>query len=368
MVALGLFHTIWLILFFNKKSSLFQKATTTVFLGALSIWTIHPDLVFAGLFNFNSATAEAPRSPSLQNLPILQAHLSPMLLAQADRITPITDDDSLSAPFSLYDEENIILPERDEITTYVVKSGDTLSGIAEKYEISPNTIRWANNIPIKAGIKIGQELLILPITGIRHKVNKGDTLATIAKKYKSDADDIASFNGLESGEKLTAGTYLIIPNGEMNIPTEKITVKEPKTRANLPSAPSTTNNVLDGYFIKPVVNGILTQGYHDRYNALDISLPRGQAIGAPILAAADGVVIVAKPSGWNGAYGQMVIIQHDNGIQTLYAHLSSVKVSTGQHVSQGQVIGGMGNTGRSTGPHLHFEVRGAKTPMLYSKR
>ena len=91
-------------------------------------------------------------------------------------------------------------------------------------------------------------------------------------------------------------------------------------------------------------------------------------MGAPILAAASGTVIVAKSSGFNGGYGEMIIIQHDNGTQTLYAHLSSVKVSVGQQVNRGDVIGGMGSTGRSTGPHLHFEVRGAITPMLYTKR
>jgi murein DD-endopeptidase MepM/ murein hydrolase activator NlpD len=294
-----------------------------------------------------------------------------MLLAQVDNTDPITDDDTMTVPFSLYDMEDVIVPEKDTISTYKVQAGDSLSEIADRYGVSPNTIRWANNIPPKAGIKVDQDLLILPITGIRHKVSKGDTLASVAKRYKSDVDDIASFNGLESGEKLTIGEYIIVPNGEMNIPTEQIKVKLPKASTTSSNKSSSNNSqpVSGGYYARPVVNGILTQGYHDQYHALDISLPRGQAMGAPILASAPGTVIVAKSSGFNGGYGEMVIIQHDNGTQTLYAHLSSVKVSVGQQVDRGQVIGGMGSTGRSTGPHLHFEVRGAKTPMMgYTRR
>ena len=291
-----------------------------------------------------------------------------MLLAQVDDTETITDDDTMSAPFSLYDEKDIVIPDRETISTYVVQTGDTISEIADKFDVSINTIKWANNIAPKGSIKVGQTLAILPITGVRHKVAKGDTLASIAKRYKSDADDIASFNGLESGEKLTAGESIIVPDGEMNIPTEQIKKKPTKpTNGKTPLVNVQVSS--SGYYSKPVVNGILTQGYHDQYHALDISLPRGQAMGAPILAAAPGTVIVAKPSGFNGGYGQMIIIQHDNGTQTLYGHLSSVRVSVGQQVNRGDVIGGMGSTGRSTGPHLHFEVRGAVTPMMgYSKR
>ncbi len=338
------------------------------FLGSLSIWIIHPDLVFAGLFS-SPVAASAPKSESVQTLPILEAKKwSPMLLAQVEDTDTITDDDTLSAPFSLYDAENVVVPDRDTISTYVVQSGDTISGIADRFDVSINTIKWANNIAPKGSIKVGQTLTILPITGIRHKVAKGDTLASIAKRYKSDADDIASFNGFESGEKLTAGEYIIVPNGEMNIPTEQI--KKTLVKSSNGKTPLVNIQVsASGYYSKPVVNGILTQGYHDQYHALDISLPRGQAMGAPILAAAPGTVLVAKPSGFNGGYGQMIIIQHDNGTQTLYGHLSSVKVSVGQHVDRGDVIGGMGSTGRSTGPHLHFELRGGTTPMFdYKKR
>jgi murein DD-endopeptidase MepM/ murein hydrolase activator NlpD len=366
-----LFIPLWLINYFKKNS--FKKSVWIVVIGNFvvigGLVTI-PKLVSAGLFS-SSVQAFNIRSESLQTLPILESKMSPMNLRAVGGPEPITDEDSLTSPFSLYDSEDVVIPERDTISTYVVQAGDSLSEIADRYGVSSNTIRWANNIPAKTGIKVGQNLLILPITGIRHKVAKGDTLASIAKRYKSDADDIASFNGLESGEKLTAGEYIIVPDGEMNIPTEQIKTKTVKvsTTSSNKSSSSDTQQVSGGYYSKPVIGGILTQGYHDRYHALDISLPRGQAMGAPILAAAPGTVIVAKSSGFNGGYGEMVIIQHDNGTQTLYAHLSSVKVSVGDQVNRGQVIGGMGSTGRSTGPHLHFEVRGDKTPMMgYTRR
>lgn len=348
-----------------------RKSISWVIFGGLLGFTgiIIPVTVSAGLFS-SSVLASNTRSENIQTLPILEAKKwSPMLLATVIDSDPIIDQDSITNQSDLYTIDDIEIPENDEITTYTVTEGDSLSEIAGQFGVSTNTIRWANNMTAKETVKVGQKLVILPITGVRHKVIKGDTLASVAKKYKSESNDIASFNGLEPGEKLVAGDFIIVPNGEINIPTEQIK-KKVTTSTNVKKI--TSNNdvqpVSSGYYSKPVSGGILTQGYHDQYHALDISLPRGQAMGAPILAAAPGTVIVAKPSGYNGGYGQMVIIQHDNGTQTLYAHMSSVKVSVGDQVGRGEVLGGMGSTGRSTGPHLHFEVRGAKTPMLYTKR
>lgn len=347
---------------YTRPSSLL-KITSGAIIIVLTIWITRPDIVFAGFFKFTSAQTDTPRSESPQNLPIMQSHLSPMLLAQADITNPIIDEDAMSAPFSLYDEASLVIPERDTITTYVVQPGDTISQIADDNGVSINTIKWANKIPPKGTIKVGERLVILPITGVIAKVSKGDTLASIAKKYKADADDIASFNGLESGEKLTAGSQIIIPDGEISVPTEQITHSGGKSHANIPQAPTGQADT-SGYYTKPVAGGILTQGYHDRYHAVDISIPGGHATGTPILAAASGTVIVANGSGWNGGYGELTIIQHDNGTQTLYAHQSKVLVNVGDHVEQGQKIGEIGSTGRSTGPHLHFELRGGLTPKF----
>lgn len=110
--------------------------------------------------------------------------------------------------------------------------------------------------------------------------------------------------------------------------------------------------------MRPLRGGVKSQGIHG-YNGIDIAAP----VGTPILASADGAVILARTSGYNGGYGLYVVIKHNNGTQTLYAHMSRVNVSVGQTVTQGEVIGAVGNTGRSTGPHIHFEVRGARNPF-----
>ncbi len=261
----------------------------------------------------------------------------------------MTDDEALvpnTTPVADTKEaEKIVSASPDDISIYTVREGDTLGQIAEMFGISPNTIRWANDIDVKGTVKPGQELIILPISGIKHKVAKGDTFASIAKKYKADAREISLFNGIEEGEALAVGTEIIIPNGEeMEAPTE---TKKPTTKG----APS--KEAPNGYYIKPV-KGVKTQGVHDRYKAIDI----GAKTGTAVWAMASGRVMVVKPTtAYNGGYGGLVIIGHDNGTQTLYAHLSSISVKQGQTVKQGDVIGGVGSTGRSTGPHLHVEIR-----------
>lgn len=334
--------------------------------------------VSAGLFN-SSAQASISRSESLQTLPILQAKLSPMLLTSVGGPDPITDGDTLTGEsFDLYDIENVFIPERETVSTYVVKTGDTLSQIADQFGVSTNTIRWANNIPAKGTITVGQRLTILPITGVRHTVQKGDTLASLAKKYKADTSEIASYNSLETNESLKIGETILIPDGEIifsqsqiaqgkttssnTVATNAGKSSEAQYRTVMAKVAneSKSKTAPKGYFIRPV-KGIKTQGFHGPYNAVDIGAP----VGTPIVAAADGTVILAKASGWNGGYGGLTIIQHDNGSQSLYAHQSKVIVEVGQKVSQGQKIGELGNTGRSSGPHLHLEFRGVKTPILY---
>ena len=113
-----------------------------------------------------------------------------------------------------------------------------------------------------------------------------------------------------------------------------------------------------GYYLRPISGGTRTQGIHG-FNAVDLAA----SVGTPIMASASGKVIISKNSGWNGGYGNYIVIEHPNGTQTLYAHASKVIVFSGQSVVQGQVIGYVGSTGRSTGAHVHFEIRGAKNPF-----
>lgn len=236
------------------------------------------------------------------------------------------------------------------ISTYIVENGDTIASIATKYGISSNTILWANQLTKKSKLKVGQTLVILPISSVKHKVVKGDTIEKIAKKYNGDVDEIISYNGLEDG-KLVIGETVIIPDGEM--PVAVVTPKTTKGKTSKYSGPEVA-----GYFIHPAPGTRRSQGLHG-HNGIDMA----GAVGTPIRAAAGGTVIVASVGGWGGGYGSYVVIKHNNGTQTLYGHLSRVSVRVGQSVSRGETIGLLGNTGRSTGPHLHFEVRGAKNPF-----
>lgn len=213
---------------------------------------------------------------------------------------------------------------------------------------------WANDL--KNGvIREGQVLVILPVNGVRHIVKKGDTLASIAKSYKGEVDEIADFNNLSISSPLVVGEEILVPNGKLAVTLSTSVSSGSKTTSTLRG---TGGPELFGYYIRPVFGGTISQGLHG-YNGVDLAAPRGTTI----VASAKGVVIISRGSGWNGGYGNYVVIQHPNGTQTLYAHLSSVVAREGSEVEQGQLIGYSGSTGKSTGPHLHFEIRGAKNPF-----
>lgn len=243
---------------------------------------------------------------------------------------------------------------RGEIVKYTVKQGDTASSIANQFGISTNTILWANNLHSSSIIKPGNTLEILPISGVKHASSAGDTLEAIAKKYEASEEEIAYYNGLSLSGSLLANTTVIVPGGALP---DSMRAK-PKTIAAAKKAPTyATAGVSSGYFIYPAAGH--NWGRIHASNGIDIS----NAKGGPIYAAASGKIILADGSGYNGGYGKYIKIQHPNGVVTLYGHLSKIYVSNGQSVEQGAVIGMMGNTGRSTGTHLHFEVRGAKNPL-----
>lgn len=243
--------------------------------------------------------------------------------------------------------------ESGHISIYVVREGDTLSQIADMFGVSINTIRWANDIGKNTSIQPGETLVILPISGVQHTVAEGDTLSSIADEYDGDLDEIANYNGLHTDAPLSVGSTIVIPNGEIATPV----APAPEPTYSAPT-PSTSGPTYDGYYIRPINGGVRSQGLHG-YNAVDLAT----YYGAQIFAAASGDVIVSRRGGWNGGYGNYLVIRHDNGTQTLYAHASQIIVSAGQHVVQGQVVGYIGCTGRCTGPHVHFEVRGARNPF-----
>lgn len=253
---------------------------------------------------------------------------------------------------------------RDQVEEYQVQEGDTMSGIANKFGISVDTIRWENNLASVNSIKPGQTLRILPVTGVKHVVGRGETIYTISKKYGANSQAVVDFpfNTFVDNETfaLAVGQDLIVPDGEK--PNE-ITVPNPNRylAQRTPDAGAVTGT---GRFAWPL-SGRLTQGFSLYHRGIDIAT----AMGMPIKAADAGTVVVA---GWpdNSGYGMRVILDHGNGYQTWYAHLSKTSVVVGQRVNRGDVIGLEGSTGRSTGPHLHFEIRlnGAhQSPMTHLK-
>ncbi|MDP3795308.1 MAG: M23 family metallopeptidase [bacterium] len=239
--------------------------------------------------------------------------------------------------------------ERSEIVTYVVESGDNASSIAAQFGITVPTLLSANNLTERSVLKIGSELIILPVSGVQHKVRSGETIATIAKKYQANIEEIIDFNDLPESGDIFVGDTIIIPGGK---------VPPPPPPARPGSYPRVTQpQVASGFFLVPASGRNF--GRLHSFNGVDIA----SSCGTPIVAAAAGTVVVADASGWNGGYGLYVRIRHANGVETLYGHLKTVLTTAGSMVGQGDLIGYMGTTGRSTGCHVHFEVRGARNPF-----
>lgn len=243
-----------------------------------------------------------------------------------------------------------------EITEYVVQDGDTLSSIAKHFDISLNTLLWANDLTSSSLLKLGQKLVVLPTSGVLHHVKNGDTLSDIARTYKSTAEKIVTFNNLTTEGDIYVGDILIVPDGVMPAPTSYVSQWVP---------------IASSYFICPIAAPCrVTQGLH-WYNAIDFS--HGKC-GEPVYAAAAGQVVKVKltssVSKWAfGGAGNTIAIQHPNGVVSNYGHVQNSFVSVGDYVSQGQIIAlvggayGMPGSGNSTGCHVHFGVSGAKNPF-----
>lgn len=373
-----------------------QRSTYSIILAVFIVTGLYASFVstssadvislLSGVFN-NASVGSIPeieqvRVKNLQTMPLLAASINPTAQDTSASSSEVTGDlqaTSLVDGKALTNENSSVtngpagVHEKDptysdRISIYTVRKGDTLEQVAKMYNVSPSTILWANDMKKGSVLKPDQVITILPISGIKYTVKKGDTLASVAKKYKSDTDEIASFNNLDNSAVLAIGDEIIIPDAEGDTQTDNTSTKSTKDTKKggakggkkFAQGGNAGSHMVDpaGYLTRPINGGIRTQGIHG-HNGVDLA----SSYGTPILAAASGQVLVVKTGGWDGGYGNYAVIQHPNGLQTLYGHMSTVLVSVGQHVDQGQQIGKMGNTGESTGVHLHFEVRGGKNPF-----
>jgi LysM repeat protein len=264
-----------------------------------------------------------------------------------------------SGPLNLSDDDGALLQPvfvttspgvvgRDRIEYYEVQPGDNISSIATRFNLQMTTILWENKLTARSILRLGQKLTILPTDGVTYKVKSGDTAEKIARAFRVDAEGIQAFNPSSS---LKPGQTIMVPGGRPLYVAPPTPPAQPKPTTLPAPAPSAARTSSSSRFLWPTVHRRITQYYSWRHTGVDIADPTG----TPIYAAEEGTVVTA---GWNkGGYGYYIIIDHGGGLQTLYGHTSKMYVKAGDHVERGQQIANMGSTGRSTGPHLHFEVR-----------
>ena len=337
----------------------FGTALSSIVLVLLVIWVMS---TFYLRGEFNTASEVAIAAPQAAPTALLkQPTLQPMRSGAFDGGIARLRELHTSLP----------VQPRGELTTYIVQKGDTIFGIAEKFNLKPETILWGNYYTLVDDphrLQPGQELVILPVDGVYYRWNAGDGLNAVARFYGVTPEDIIQWPGNRlnpdtlgdwASPNIEPGTFLVVPNGRR----EFVTWSAPRiTRQNPGVAkifgPGACGTITDGpvgtgTFVWPSVERYLS-GFdyspETNHRGIDVAGKMGNAI----FAADSGVVVYA---GWNDwGYGNVVVIDHGNGWQTLYAHLSTLNVACGSYVYQGDAIAGMGSTGNSSGPHLHFEM------------
>jgi murein DD-endopeptidase MepM/ murein hydrolase activator NlpD len=316
---------------------------------------------------------------NIQNLPVLSK--ARFAIDENSTITDNIDEDNNA--FIINKNEQTQSDSNVENTIYTVGKGENVYSIASFFGITSETIISVNKLT-DTKLDEGDVLEIPSVSGVLYTIRKGDTLDKIAEKYNIEADDISLFNGLITSAELIAGDDIFLPGAEAknkkvlkdnNKDDKKDTKKDDKKTDKKKNKDGDKKNITkliktsgkysaltrySGYYTFPAPGAVRTQKLHG-HNGADLAAP----VGTPLVAAADGTVVIARSGGWNYGYGSYVVIAHPNGTQTLYGHMSVVGVSVGQNLSKGEKIGKMGSTGNSTGSHVHFEVRGAYNPFAW---
>jgi murein DD-endopeptidase MepM/ murein hydrolase activator NlpD len=270
-----------------------------------------------------------------------------------DRLGAYVDDGTLYKPVAV---DTTVESGSSLLRHYTVRTGDTLTGIASHYGVSMMTLWWANNLSTKDALKLGQTLLIPPVSGLVVTVRAGDTLDGLASKYKVNAGSILDLNGL-TDPNLVVGQVLVLPGAQgapmpTAVPTPSPTPKPAVKTSSGGGGSGVTPTYSGGAWAWPVVGGgnYISQYFHYGHYGIDVAAQYGTPIVAPLA----GTIVFA---GWNNnGGGYQVWISHGGGIYSAHHHMSSVSVHVGQYVARGQLIGHIGMTGWATGPHDHFEV------------
>lgn len=258
--------------------------------------------------------------------------------------------------------ENTPIPtRRAKPSIYTVADGDTIAGIASKFGVSTNTVLWANGLDGNDIIKSGDHITILPTTGILHTVVSGDTVLDLASEYSAKSEQIIAYNGLGEDAKLSIGQKIIIPEGYLvprgvpqTVSSHTRIARDPDDEPTPP--PHDSTEIAGNGFAWPTTTKHISQYFKWGHTGIDIDNR-----SRPSVFAAQGGTV--EFTGWLGGYGNLIIVNHGAGLATYYAHLDKFYVSKGQKVAKGAAIGKMGSTGRSTGSHVHFEVRRYGKPV-----
>lgn len=274
-------------------------------------------------------------------------------------LQPVVGDDAEEKPDT---KDSKVLDTHAKPFIYTVEDGDTIAGIASKFGISTNTVLWANGLDGSDIIKSGDHITILPTTGVLHTVASGDTVSEIANQYEAKPEQVIAYNSLGEDGKLVIGQKIIVPEGYIaprsvprTVPSNTRIARDVVDDEPTPP-PHDSTEVAGNGFTWPTTTKHISQYFKWGHTGIDID----NRSRPSVFAANAGTV---EFTGWLGGYGNLIIVNHGGGLTTYYAHLDKFYVSPGQKVAKGAAIGKMGSTGRSTGPHVHFEVRRYGKPV-----
>lgn len=324
--------------------------TATVFAIVGLVVVAHSNIsVLDTLYGLQIGQFSAADEADLSAEDIVESARTQSLIAHVNRPVQPFADSTVSDPGAEV-QTAVDLPVNDlGLRTYRVVAGDSVWGIANRMGLQPTTIQWSTpDLDPNAHLQIGKILFIPPVDGAVHKIVSGDTLSSLANRYQVEIGDIVAYplNGLETiNTPLSVGREILIPGGTKPPPPKSTIIR---FTANIPDG----NLRGTGRFAPAITGAQITQGFWSGHRAIDYAT----RLGSPIRAVDHGMVAHAS-FGWNYGYGNLVVVDHGNGFSSLYAHMATIAVKKGDAVQQGQQVGTLGNTGNSTGPHLHLEIR-----------